>query len=867
MTPFTLKSYQQASLGTLRAYLAAARILGAAPAFNGMERPGIRNPRPYAPLQGLPAIPYVCLRLPTGGGKTLLSAHAVKLAADTYLEQEFPLVLWLVPTNTIRSQTLDTLRKPGNPNRETLHEAFAGRVRIFDIVDFAQITPADLAANACIVVATMQTLRVTNTDGRKVYAHNENLEPHFAAINPLARNMERYDAGERIGMIKPSFRNLLAFRRPLVIVDEAHNNMSALSNEVLQRIGAACVVEFTATPAEDSNILHNVSATELKAEEMIKLPIRLTEHPTWQDAVRDSIRTRQRLADIAKADSDYIRPIILFQAEEKGREVTQEVLVKHLTEHEGIDRAKIAIVTGTQKELDGIDLFARTCPIDYVVTVEALKEGWDCSFAYVFCSAATVHSKKDVEQILGRVLRMPYATRRTHPDLNRAYAHVARTSWPDAVRQLHDHLVDMGFEDTEAHAVIEPATLPLSGGAGAYPTAPPPTIVELSEDLSAILLAPEERQFVAIERTATGSRVTFTGNISAELVTRIAATVKAPEARAALQSHATRHRVLWQQHTAPAQRGTPFRVPQLAFRFEGNLEKYDIETAMEAIGWSPLDYSPALAAAEFDLTETGVVWEVDLNTAGRLTERHVATTEQFDLDLVDTGWTISHLCIWLERRLHRPDLTQTVLIEFVRRVIANLVDHRGLPLPGLVRWKFILAKALAQKLERHRHAAANATHQRTLFAPNAAVETSFAFAYDFAAEPYPHRSTYEGRFQFQKHYHPQIGELENKGEEYECAKALDTQPKVKHWVRNLERRGFAIPLADGNFYPDFVAELTDGRLLVVEHKGAHLLADAQPKQLMGDLWAAKSAGTCLFLMTVQEPGRPPLGKQIQDAIG
>src|SRR5690606_3516649 len=120
------------------------------------------------------------------------------------------------------------------------------------------------------------------------------------------------------------------------------------------------------------------------------------------------------LAETAAADAaGYIRPIILFQAEEQGREVTKEVLVKYLVEQESIDRTRIAVVTGTQKELDGINLFARDCPIDCVVTVEALKEGWDCSFAYVFCSAATVHSKKDVEQILGRVLRMPYATRRT----------------------------------------------------------------------------------------------------------------------------------------------------------------------------------------------------------------------------------------------------------------------------------------------------------------------------------------------------------------------------------------------------------------------------------------------------------------------
>ena len=88
-------------------------------------------------------------------------------------------MLWLVPTNTIRAQTLETLKKPGNPNYETLRDAFDGRFRVFDIADFVQITPADLQTDACIIVGTMQTLRVTNTDGRKVYAHNENLGAAF----------------------------------------------------------------------------------------------------------------------------------------------------------------------------------------------------------------------------------------------------------------------------------------------------------------------------------------------------------------------------------------------------------------------------------------------------------------------------------------------------------------------------------------------------------------------------------------------------------------------------------------------------------------------------------------------------------------
>src|SRR5690606_15660513 len=129
---------------------------------------------------------------------------------------------------------------------------------------------------------------------------------------------------------------------------------------------AACVIEFTATPAKDSNVLHSVSAADLKAEEMIKLPIVLTEHPTWEVAVRDSILTRARLETLAKQDSHYIRPIVLFQAENKAQDITWQVLKDHLIQNENIPENKIAVVTGDQRELDGINLFDPSCPIDYV---------------------------------------------------------------------------------------------------------------------------------------------------------------------------------------------------------------------------------------------------------------------------------------------------------------------------------------------------------------------------------------------------------------------------------------------------------------------------------------------------------------------
>jgi type III restriction enzyme len=872
MTIFALKNYQTATLDVLRSYLEAARVVGARQAFDGMDKAGVRQPRRYRPLDGLPTVPYVCFRLPTGGGKTLLSAHTVKVAADAYLEREFPIVLWLVPTNTIRAQTLDTLKKPGNPNYEALSAAFDGRFRVFDIADFAQITPADLQTHTCVIVGTMQTLRVSNTDGRKVYAHNENLEPHFSAVPQTAQGMERIEEGDDKGKIKLSFRNLLALNRPLVIVDEAHNNISALSFEVLQRVNAACVVEFTATPATDSNVLHNVSATELKAEEMIKLPIRLTEHKSWEDAVQDSILTRQRLHDLAVQDADYIRPIILFQAEEKGREVTKEVLLQHLMDQHGIARAKIAVVTGDQKELDGINLFARDCPIDFVITVEALKEGWDCSFAYVFCSAATVNSKKDVEQILGRVLRMPYAKRRKEPDLNRAYAHVSRASWPNAIKQLHDRLVDMGFEDNEADAFIEPAQpgLGLTGGGGWLSTTPPPTIFELSEDISSLDLTVDERATVTIEKTEQGSRVIFTGNVTEATVTRLAAAVQSNDTRASLQSEAKRHKAVWQQHASPAQRGIPFRVPQLCFNLDGALELAEKDAFLDASGWSLLDYPAEISEAEFRLTETGVQWELDLSAAGKITEKAIGTADQFDLDLVDTGWTEQQLCRWLERKARQSDITQIVMLEFVRRCLAYLTERRRLPLTALVRWKFILAKVLTQKISQCREQASGQRYQQALFGAQAAVETSFSFEFDFTANGYAPHWTYSGHpYQFGRHYYAAIGELDNKGEEYECAKALDMTGKVKHWVRNLVHSGFWLPLAKGKFYPDFVAELTDGRLLIVEHKGKIYATndDSKEKCNVGELWQDASGGKAVFLMTVEEKGNPSLRDQIAAKIG
>jgi len=856
-----LKKYQKTSLKTLRLFLETSRFQGVEPAYKLVqkERYGGNHFKPYQPLSSLEDVPYACLRLPTGGGKTLLSAHTIRLAGESYIEQEFPLTLWLVPTNIIKLQTLETLKNPDHANRKVLDDCFDGKFRVFDIADFRQIRPQDIAGSACVVVSTFAALRVDDTEGRKVYAHDENLESHFTKVPSYLEGMER---DEQSGEIKFSFANLLRWHRPLVIVDEAHNAKSDLSVAVLKRIHAACVIEYTATPAKNSNIIHSVSAAELKAEEMIKLPIIFSEHDSWEQAVIASIQSRQKLEEVAVKDKNYIRPIVLFQAENKGQDITVEVLEHYLVENEGIDRKQIAIATGTQRELDNINLFDVNCPIRYVITVQALKEGWDCSFAYVLCSVANTRSKTAVEQLLGRVLRMPYAKKRAQDELNQAYAHVSSQSWPHAVSQLHDRLVNMGFEKQEAEEYIyTQPPLDLED-----PKAEPFEVNLVAEpDLSSLNLF--ENSCVTVEQTPTGSfTLKVEGEFSESLVTKLAKAAKHKKDKAEISLKGKIHIQHQQANLTPSQRGEVFLLPQLCLQFEDGVELAEIEICLDEQGWNLLDYSTVLDKSSFAVDEQTDQYIFDIS-GEKITVKLSGQGEQLQLAGIKTDLSDLDLCCWLDRKLHQIDIKQEVLLEFLRRIVKNLLARDDLDMPKLVRGKFILEKVLREKVKKYRSEAFKKGYQSCMFGIDAiATVDPHEFSFSFDPNNYPANVLYEGVIAFDKHYYPRIAIMNN--EEVECARAIDRNPLIKTWVRNLERQvshAFWLPTSTDKFYPDFVAKLTDGRLFVIEYKGAHLANDdSKEKELIGKVWAEKSGN--LFLMAWKEKDGRDVQQQINDHI-
>ena len=882
-----LKDYQKDSLATLRRYLEEARISGPKAAYEAItaEPDLARRLKGYAtgykPIKALPDVPYVCLRLPTGGGKTILAAHSITVAKDAWIEKDFPLVLWLVPTNTIRLQTAEALKNPRHSYRQVLDEAFDGRVRVFDIGDFTQLTPHDMRSNLCVVVGTIQTLRQSRTDKYHVYRHHEMLEPHFSTVSPNAPGLERNDEGQHKGDIRFSFANLLHLHRPLVIMDEAHKAGSDLSQLVYERISPTAMIEFTATPKGFNNILHSVSAQELKDEEMIKMPVVLDEADTWQGAVNSAILKRAELQECANRDREgYIRPIVLFQAQKKNEEVTVEVLKQHLIDNEGIDPAKIAVATGAQRELDNINLFITDCSIEYVITIEALKEGWDCSFAYVFCSVANIRSSTDAEQLLGRVLRMPYARRRKETALNKSYAKLVSKRFAEAANSLRDKLVDMGFEEGDAEAHIEAEQPELADGLFGRQVRPRPTLtveIEMTTD-----------EAKGIDRVAPG-KISVGSDASGKASVQIKGFLKPREkeklyAQTPERFHdAFRNKIKeWEEkhahEVAPAHRGETFTVPRLMAHVQQEIVWGDTDLLMEYHNWSLADHPARLGPDEFDIVETTNTFEIDLD-GNRLLIVAGDSSEQLTMDIDVEDWRPANLVQWLDRKLRDPWISQTELLAWLGDVVTHLTHERDLPLAQLMRCKYILARKLGEKIKGFRQMERNKVYQLNLFGPEARLEVSFDEGFEFFDEMYADVPKYRGsKFSFRNHFMgpdevPAFDGTEG-GEEEQCALVIDGLPGLKYWTRNVSRHrnSFSLPTSTDKFYPDFVTLMDDGRLLVVEYKGGDRTAeesrDTWEKELIGKKWAQASGNKAVFVIATIDK-RDPLSvrRQAMSALG
>ncbi|MBN2301144.1 MAG: DEAD/DEAH box helicase family protein [Lentisphaerae bacterium] len=858
---FRLKDYQQRALNALSTYFRECAETGDADtAFYSTTKKVFGTGIPYIPVKELPGLPYVCLRVPTGGGKTVMGCHSVGVAMRDLLQTDTAIVLWLVPSNPIREQTITRLKDSRDPYRQAL-ESVAGTIEVMDVNEALSLRRADLDGGTVVIISTMQAFRRDDTEGLRVYRESGSLMNHFDGLPPNSlAEIETYENGKPY----PSLANVLRLRRPIVIVDEAHNSRTPLSFETLSRFNPSCIVEFTATPDRDenpSNVVHTVSAAELKAEAVIKMPIRLETRSDWRELLADAIACRKNLEDKAKLEQqqtgEYIRPVMLIQAQpnRSGRATIGVEEVKNcLIEDHGIAEDWIAIRTGTQNELDDVDISDPLCPIRFVITIQALREGWDCPFAYVLCSVAEMRSNTAVEQILGRVMRLPRVAWKEHQELNMAYAFAASPSFIATASALKDALVESGFERQEAKDLIisspdtQQGTLPFGAesllGAVTIDMPKPPKERQLSPSTTS-----------KIDYDRSEKKFTFRGAMTREERRELQEACSDDESRDAIEiAYRISNGLAPDSHGAPSEANKPFIVPFLAIR-QGTLFEPFEETHFLDHPWKLTDCVASLSEEEYSSerrqSQHGLIDEKD----GHITTSFVNNLqEQMTLFASDTTWGASDLVHWLRRNIPHHDLPPQEVDLFFSRIIQGLMRDRSIPIEQLCHDKYRLKIAMAAKLNEHRDNARHSSLQALLALDCETpleVTPECCFAYD--PRQYPYGRPYRGHYIFHKHYYPEIGDLNATGEEFECAQFIDQLDEVEYWVRNVERRpnhSFWLQTSTDRFYPDFVCKLKDDRILVVEYKGGHLASgsDAEEKQMLGELWEKRSEGHCLFIM-------------------
>jgi len=388
------------------------------------------------------------VKVPTAGGKTFIAVNALDRIFSAFAEYNPTrpkFVVWLVPSLTILEQTVKNLSNIDHPYRQRLNDLFSGRVQIYekaDVLQGAGFNADTVKEQLSVVVMSFDSLKANNKENRKAFQENGYLASFLNDDGEVVEPLEGTDPSALI--------NVMRTLKPIVVVDESHNAESTLSVDMLRNINPSFIFDLTATPRDNSNIISYVDALRLKKQNMVKLPVIVANQRSQEDVIMAALNMRRQLEEFAKKAEEkgggYIRPIVLFQAEPKNKDDTTTFeKVREILLDLNVPKEHIAIKTANINELKNVDLMSRDCSVRYIITVNALKEGWDCPFAYVLATLANKSSVVDVTQILGRVLRMPYTRKHSIELLNLSYVFTSSSHFQNTLSQVVAGLNKAGF--------------------------------------------------------------------------------------------------------------------------------------------------------------------------------------------------------------------------------------------------------------------------------------------------------------------------------------------------------------------------------------------------------------------------------------
>ncbi len=419
--------------------------------------------------------PRMVMKVPTGGGKTLLAVESIREYQTLFAQKRTGLVVWIVPTETIYSQTVKRLRDKSNPLRQILDQSSGGRTIILE--KGQRLTAQDTEENLVILFVMIQSVsRLNAKESLKVFQDSGGYESFFPLDGRYDLHKKLLDQYPNLDTIagkdsiapqmRTSLANAIRVSSAFIIVDEMHKVFSDIARRTIDGLNPQAVLGLTATPKEhEMNIIVRITGAQLKDEQMVKLDMHIippshTRTNDWHAMVREIKKQREELEKKAisfhRKSGIYIRPISLIQVEatgkdQRGKGRVHSLDVKEYLTQIGLNADELAIKTSSQNDIEDVDLFGSECPVRYIITKEALREGWDCSFAYILGIIPNVESDTSVTQIIGRILRQHNATKTGIKELDESYVYFSRGQTREMVERVDAGFKNEGLEDLTGH--------------------------------------------------------------------------------------------------------------------------------------------------------------------------------------------------------------------------------------------------------------------------------------------------------------------------------------------------------------------------------------------------------------------------------
>ena len=862
-----LKSYQARTIQELKEFISFTKTSkNAAEAYeNYWKSKGIipasdANIKPYN--DSVKNAPHVCLKVPTAGGKTFIACSSLKAIFDEYSAIQRKAVVWLVPSDSILEQTKAALKNPNHPYRQRINVDFANRVEVYEKSELLAgqgFSPTTVRENLSIFVLSFDSLRTSKKEGRKVYQDN-------GALMSFSNDIEAESTDEDITLMK-----IISSLCPVVIVDESHNAVSELSIEMLNVLNPSFVLDLTATPRESSNIISFVTAQELKNENMVKLPVIIQNNSKIEGVIGNALHLRRVLELKAKEceknnETPYIRPIVLFQAQPKsGEEATTFEKLKQILITAGCKEEEIAIKTADINELKNVNLMSNRCKIKYIITVNALKEGWDCPFAYILASVANRSADVDVTQILGRILRQPYVQHLPDENLNTSYVLTNSSDFFKTVERIaytlnQNHFTGKDFRAYEENErIIEtPAPTPEQSELELTPQTDDSKITDISNTQGSDDLNNADTSLIGFY-----DDVQVTDNATVQ-------TIYSGYENSIPKSTKS---ILEQAQNAASQatqekeenKGQKIEVPELQSQLKKNQyamkeEFKEFASSLKIPQFSlPVNLPPQFNFDNIELENSGTKFHKSYLLHGFELSREdtkinfSADIEMYEIDSSEnqyqqmtfkriTGTELENIkkiiCDKNQKKEARIEIAKSQVMEimgskypiddkelaaYIEHILKNFTEEEFEKFASNI---LLYSKTISDKIDE----LSDAYCEPKFYNDVESEKIQLNYWYELPEiMTIPNPTT----LSIQKSLYEKEGEM-NDFEKLVISEAA-ALPNVEWWHRNPSRgEGFEINGVT-NHYPDFIIKTTSGKIIMLETKGDHLIATKKIK--LGNIWA------------------------------